>query len=62
MARARDLRLARLRRVRRRLSERMLQAEREGRLDEMLRQMDKRARRWLVQGQGEAKPRRRAAE
>ncbi|MBI2931797.1 MAG: hypothetical protein HYY16_09110 [Planctomycetes bacterium] len=60
MARAKDVRLAEVRRIRRRIGDRLREAERKGRLDEALRDMERRARRLLAEDQDVARPRRRA--
>ena len=50
----RDKTMQELRRVRRRMNKRLLEAERNGRLEEELAAMERRARAWLADG----KPRR----
>lgn len=61
MARPKDVRLTQVRRIRRRIGDRLRKAEREGRLDEALRDMERRARRLLAGDKGATKPKRRVA-
>lgn len=60
MAKAQDVRQANLRRRRRRLNALLLKAEKEGRIDRVLGEMERRARR-LVGGEPHPKTRRRVA-
>jgi hypothetical protein len=53
--------MANLRRRRRRLNDMLLKAQKEGRLDQVLREMERRARQVLAGGDTARKPRRRAA-
>jgi hypothetical protein len=50
MARARDVVWQHYRRARRKVNERLVRAEKDGRLEEELRQMEREARAWLSKG------------
>lgn len=60
MARARDVRMAEFRRRRRQFNDMLLKAKKEGRLDEVLREMDRRAREFMA-GPRRSRSRRRTA-